>query len=120
MSRLRTLMLGLILAGGFAAPALAASGPATRLVECGPESCLFVSGRRGHAASPVSINGHEVAVEGGRKWRAQVPVETVREWSEPYARTITVSVAGVEREARLPIGLLGSVKNLAMLVVRVK
>lgn len=120
MPRLRTLMLGAVLAGAFVAPALAAPKLATRVVECGAESCLVVSGRRDHSASQVSINGHEVAVEGARKWRARVPVETVRQWSAPYARAITVSVAGAEKQARLPIGLLGHAQELAMLVVRVK
>lgn len=120
MPRFRMLALGAVLAGAVAAPAMAAPKLATRVVECGAESCLIVSGRREHLASQVSINGHQVAVQGTRKWRARVPVETVRQWSAPYARTITVSVAGAEKEARLPIGLLGRAEELAMLVVRVK
>jgi hypothetical protein len=125
MTRLRTFALGTLLAAGIAVPAMAAPSmtsmePSTRLVECGSASCLVVSGRRDHAAAPVRINGHAVAVAGARRWRASVPVETLRAWSAPYARTITVSVAGLSRDARLPIGLLGHTTDLAMLVVRVK
>ena len=122
MPRLRPFALGVALAGAaaVATPALAAPKLKTRVVECGAESCLVVSGRRDHAASPVSINGHLVAVSGGRKWRARVPVETVRTWSAPYARSITVSVAGTAEEARLPIGLLGHAEELAVLVVSAK
>lgn len=134
MPRLPTPALGALLAVIIAAPAMAAPTlistngisngtshrPSTRLVECGATSCLLVSGHREDAASPVSINGHAVAVEGARKWRARVPVETVRAWSAPYARTIAVSVAGASQDARLPIGLLGQVENLAMLVIRLK
>lgn len=120
MIRNTTLALVALLAAGLGTPALATSAPSARLVDCEAGSCLAVTGRRADAATPVSINGHAVQVRGARKWRAVVPVHTVREWSEPYARTITVSVAASEAEADLPIGLLGHVENLAMLVVRVK
>ncbi len=120
MMRKATHALALLLAAGLGAPAMAASVPSTRLVECDAGSCLAVTGQRDDSASPVSINGHAVAVRGARKWRAVVPVHTLRAWAEPYARTITVSVAADETEADLPIGLLGHVENLAMLVVRVK
>lgn len=122
----RAFALGAIVAAGLASPALAASEPSTRLVECKAGSCLLVMGRRASAASLVSINGHAVATEGARKWRARVPVDTLREWSAPFARTITVSVedaktrADTTAEADLPIGLLGHVENLAMLVVSAK
>ncbi|MFA7595201.1 MAG: hypothetical protein WCY92_02500 [Novosphingobium sp.] len=120
MPRPLTLALGAALACAFSVPAMAGTKPSTRLVECGAESCLLVTGRRSDPASAVSINGYAVPVEGGRRWRAVVPVETVREWSDPYARTITVMVDDNVKEALLPIGLLGHAHNLAMLVVRVK
>jgi hypothetical protein len=122
----RTLALAAIIATGLASPAMAASEPSTRVVSCRSGSCLLVVGRRDSAASAVSINGHAVAVEGGRSWRVSLPVETVRDWSVPLARTITVAVADVgsplatESEARLPIGLLGHAEDLAMLVISVK
>lgn len=107
-------------AATLASPALAAKAPTTRTVACGAESCVQVSGRRADRAAPVVINGQQVAVNGGRHWRVRLPVETVRAWSVPYARTIMVTVGGAEQEAALPIGLLGHAENLAMLVVSVK
>ncbi|MBB3861526.1 hypothetical protein GGQ88_002810 [Novosphingobium hassiacum] len=120
MIRNSAITLAALLAAGLCAPALAAPTPSTRLVHCDAGNCLVVTGRRADAAAPVSINGHAVQVRGTRKWRAVVPVQTVREWSEPYARTVTVSVAASDTEADLPIGLLGHAEKLAMLVVRVK
>ncbi len=120
MPSLLKVALGTALALVVSAPALASAKSSTRVVECGAESCLVVTGRREHAVSPVSINGNTVHVEGGRKWRAVVPVETVRQWSAPLARTITIEVDGAIRKARLPIGLLGHADSLAALVVRMK
>jgi len=120
MPRLLPFAVGALLASAFTVPAMAAEKSDTRLVECGSESCLLVSGQRHSAGSPVAINGYPVRVQGGRKWRAVVPVETVRAWSDPFARTITVAVDGAAKEASLPIGLLGHAEDLAMLVVRVK
>lgn len=101
-------------------PALAASAPSTRLISCGDESCLLISGRRSDAASAVSINGRAVAVEGTRKWRARVPMKTLREWTSPFARTVTVSVADASAEADLPIGLFAQIGDIAMLTITVK
>lgn len=122
--RAPTLTLAAIAAVGLAFPALAASEPSTRVVECGAGSCLQVSGHRDNSAASVTLNGHAVAVEGARNWRVSVPVQTVREWSEPRARTITVAVADTaartEAEADLPIGLLGHSENLAVLYISAK
>lgn len=107
----------------FALPA-AAGEIATRVVGCAEGNCLLITGRRADVASAVSINGRAVAVEGARKWRVRIPVETLRGWSAPLARTITVSVEDngnrAESEARLPIGLLGQAEDLAFLVVSMK
>jgi len=95
-------------------------------VACEAGSCLLVTGHRANAASAVSINGRTVPADGARKWRVRVPVDTVREWSAPFARTITISVVDAETrtdataEVDLPIGLLGQVENLALLVVSAK
>lgn len=121
---LRTLVLGSLAPAAFAAAPAAASEIATRVVGCAEGSCLLVTGHRASAKAAVSINGRAVNTQGSRKWRARVPVETLREWSAPLARTITVSVMdrGIQRdsEARLPIGLLGHAEDLAFLVVSVK
>jgi hypothetical protein len=67
-----------------------------------------------------------VQVDGSRRWRVRLPVETVRQWSALYARTIQVTMldpkSGSENTtmARLPIGLLGHVTDLAMLEVSVR
>jgi len=113
------LALALALTVAVASPAMAASAPKTRLVDCGAQSCLVISGQRDDSSSKVSINGREVSAQGGRRWHVKVPVDTVRAWSAPYARTITISVAGASNEAKLPIGMMGHA-NLAMLVIRVK
>jgi hypothetical protein len=105
---------------------MAASEPSTKLVRCGDDSCLQISGRRSDPATIVRINGHVVPVEGEHGWRVHLPVETIRQWSVPYARTIEVSLHEPEardetiRSVDLPIGLLGGVTELASLVVRVR
>ncbi|WP_235037662.1 MULTISPECIES: hypothetical protein [unclassified Novosphingobium] len=107
----------------FAPGAMATPDADTKLVACGEASCLLVSGRRDDAASDVSINGHPVAVEGQRAWRVSLPVETIREWSLPRARTIDVTLmdprTGDQTTSRagLPIGLLGHVTDFAALVI---
>jgi hypothetical protein len=90
-----------------------------RLVDCEAGSCLLVSGDRADAGSAIRINGHEVAARGVRKWRVSVPVDTLRAWSAPFARTITVSIAETHTQTNLPIGLLGH-DDLASLTVSVK
>ena len=105
---------------------MAASEPTTRLIRCGEQSCLQINGRRGDPAATVSINGHDVPVEGEHSWRVRLPVEVVRQWSTPYARTIEVSLHDPETQREtiasvdLPIGLLGGVTELASLVISVR
>lgn len=124
--RALTTTLAAIIVASLASPAMAASEPSTRVVACRSGSCLLVSGHRDNAASAVSINGHVVPVEGKRDWRVRLPVETVREWSLPMARTIAIAFIDAETrvetaaDADLPIGLLGHAENLAWLVVSAK
>lgn len=105
-----------------ASTANAAPEPKTRLVSCGSESCLLVTGRRNAADSLVSINNRLVTVEGRRAWHVRMPLAAVRELTSPYARSIEVTVAQADgheewsEDASLPIGLLGH-RNLATLVV---
>lgn len=105
-----------------ASTANAAPEPKTRLVSCGSESCLLVTGRRKAANSLVSINNRLVTVEGRRTWHVRMPLAAVRELTSPYARSIEVTVAQANgheewsEDASLPIGLLGH-RNLATLVV---
>lgn len=122
----RILTLAALVAVTFASPALAATEPSARLVSCSSGSCLLVSGRRENPAATVLINGHAVQVQGNLKWRARLPVETVRAWSKPLARTIDVSVLDIEGQSKtaeevdLPIGLLGPTTDLAFLVISLK
>ncbi|QOT74045.1 hypothetical protein H5V43_18090 [Sphingobium fuliginis] len=120
MPRPGTFVFCMAMAAGFVQPAAAASSPRTRLVEFRSENCLLISGSRDNAASKVSVNGHIVPAEGRHNWRVRLPVSTVRSWSAPMARTVTVAVEGLSHEADLPIGLLGHADDLAMLVVRAK
>jgi hypothetical protein len=106
-----------------ATPAAATDGPTTRLVSCGTQSCLLVSGHRDRAGDEVQINGHPIVVEGERNWRVRLPIATVRDWSVPFARKIQVSSGRPMTQddtthfAKLPIGLLGHVPDLASLVI---
>ena len=117
-------VVGLALAGMSAAPARAADEPSTRLVKCGAQSCLQVSGHRANPASAVRINGRLVHVEGENGWKTRLPLETLREWTAPQARTIKVSLhdtadrASSVEHVDLPIGLLGNSANLGSLEVR--
>jgi len=95
-------------------------GAKTRLQRCGKDTCLLVTGRRSDASAPILIAGHDVAVEGKRRWRVALPLDTVRNWSAPFARSISVQIAGADdtaMKARLPTGLLGHVVDLAFLDV---
>ena len=119
MLRLKTLAVFAVLSTALATPAAAANKPSTRLVKCGSESCLHVSGQRADKTSAVLINGREISAKGKQRWHVRLPVETVRAWSAPYARAIAVSVAGSTQDVKLPIGMMGH-GDLAMLVVRAK
>lgn len=106
------------------APTEVCAAPRAKLVSDAPVDRLQVSGTRPSTDDAVLINGHQVAVEGGRHWRVRLPLETLRRWSRPGARTIHVTVATpagdrtVEHETDLPVGLLGGRIDLAALVVR--
>ncbi|HQS68794.1 MAG: hypothetical protein B7Y36_18030 [Novosphingobium sp. 28-62-57] len=94
--------------------------PRTKLERCGEQTCLRVTGHRADSAASVLIAQHEVAVTGGKSWRVSLPLQTVRAWSAPAARTIAVEVAGNDRrqmEAELPIGVFGNSAKLAFLSV---
>ncbi len=117
------LALGMAIVIGLATPATASTKADTRLVKCHSDSCLLISGHRDNAAAAVHINGHPVSVEGRHNWQVRLPIETVRAWSEPFARTIEVAMLDSETsnklttQANLPIGLLCRITNLASLVI---
>lgn len=126
LSRRAAALTGAILSTALASPAMAASEPTTKVVECGAQSCLLVSGRRDDPALLVSINGQVVDVEGGQNWRVRLPVETVRQLSAPNARTIEVGLLTSQAQMAssasvdLPIGLLSNLTDLAVLEVRAR
>lgn len=100
-----------------------AQSATVKLVKCGAGDCLLVRGYRNSNEAMVRVNDRVVEAKGGRSWRVRLPVETVRDWSAPFARTLSISVTGpagsVERTeaVRLPVGLLGQSLELASLVV---
>lgn len=99
---------------------MAAVQPNTRLVSCGELDCLQVSGYRADPQDQVLVNGHPVEVEGRKAWKAVLPLDTVRAWSRPLARSIDVNIgteASPAMRAPLPIGLLGYSRDIAFLVV---
>lgn len=123
LSRKIAIALASMLAACIASPVLAAGTPSTRLVSCGADSCLLVTGSRESRAAAVRINGHPVEVQGERSWRVRLPVSTLRNWAAPFARQIEVSLqdpasqTDTVHHAQLPIGLLGHAPDLASLVI---
>jgi hypothetical protein len=119
-------LAGAITAASLASPATAMPETSTRVVRCGGQSCLRIAGHRDDPASIVRINVHAVPVEGKRSWKVDLPVEVVREWSLPNARTIDVSLGDLEmkRESAdsvdLPIGLFANATVLATLAINVR
>jgi hypothetical protein len=120
-SRLFSLILALAMA---AMPRSAIAAPEARLVHCGSDTCLRISGHRPHAAVIVRIAGHDLAVEGERSWRATVPLATARAWAgvsgDALVLTLADSRAGTESRTVVsaPPGALGKRIELASLVVR--
>lgn len=106
-----------------AQPAWAGSGNKARLVSCDQSDCLLVSGSRADPGMLVRVNGHPVEAKGGRDWKVLLPVQDVRAWSLPGAREITVTTTQpgtndpVTNQVDLPIGMLGSITELAYLVI---
>ncbi|WP_083836040.1 hypothetical protein [Sphingomonas elodea] len=116
-----------LLAALIAAPvAHAGTQPSARLVRCGAEQCLLVKGARSSAAATVTINDRVVPASGRRGWKVRVSLATLRGWTSPFARTLSVAVVNPigqveQREpVRLPVGLLGHNTKLAALVVRAR
>ena len=105
------------------APAQAGQQMRARLVYCGADSCLRLSGYRARATMIVRIGGRDLAVEGDRAWQATIPLDVARAW--PIARNYALRVvlvdpdAGTERveTVMLPPGSLGSRTEIASLTI---
>lgn len=119
-SRLALLLLAAAGTFGMAGGAMARPVATTRLVACGGQACLLIKGERPAPDAAVAINGHGVAVQGGRSWQLRLPLATLRAWSEPFAREVMIATAGKEQAASLPIGLLGHTTDLAALDIRLR
>lgn len=115
------LVLGLAMT---ATPGSVTAAPRARLVHCGDETCLRISGRRSHSAVIVQIAGHDLAVEGEHAWRTTVPLRTARGWvnrsGDMLMLTLADTQAGTERidAVALPPGALGKRVELATLVIQ--
>jgi hypothetical protein len=114
---------GVLLSLAAAALSSEAQSATAKLVKCGAADCLLVRGHRNSGEAIVRVNDRAVEASGGRSWTVRLPVATVRDWSAPFARTLSVSVvdpagSSARTEAvRLPVGLLGHDLELASLVV---
>ncbi|TPG21819.1 hypothetical protein EAH87_05145 [Sphingomonas koreensis] len=108
----------------FDTPAKAAPETAARLVHCGTDTCLRLDGHRLSAATEVWIDGHELAVSGGRKWHAIVPLSAARGWAVGSGYCVRISLIDpitarqTSSMAALPPGALGPPLELASFVVR--
>lgn len=115
--------LGSVCALTMIAPAQAERQTRARLVSCGENSCLRLSGYRARADMVVRIGEHDLAVEGDRAWQATVPLNVARAW--PIARNYALRVTlvdpdeGAERgeTVMLPPGSLGSRTEIASLII---
>ena len=108
------------------APALAESTPQARLVHCGGDTCLRLSGHRPQATVTIAIAGHALAVAGGRNWHATVPLAIARAWGTPAGDVLTLALGDTRADSErlesvaLPPGALGRRVELATLVVRAR
>lgn len=106
-----------------AVPVTVMAAPLARLVHCGGETCLRISGHRAHSAVAVRIAGRDLAVKGDRSWSATVPLRTARDWANRSGDILRLTLAdantGIENEdtVSLPPGALGKRIELATLVI---
>jgi len=106
-----------------ALPGSARADPQARLVRCGNETCLRISGHRPSAGIIVRIAGRELPIEGNRSWRTTVPLAIARGWSNVSGEALTLSLtdprSGTEQvdSVALPPGALGRRIELATLIV---
>lgn len=119
--------LGLLAAAavlpGSASAADTSVAASTRLHRCGNQTCLLIQGRRTDPAAPILVEQHEVTAVGGRHWRVSLPLQTVRGWAQPSARSIAIDIAGEDgrsEQAALPIGVFARKTDLAFLTVSVR
>lgn len=107
-------------------PAAAERPASARLVHCGAETCLRLSGQRAGVAIAVRVDGRDLPVTGERSWQATVPLAEARAWrlTRGYAVRVTLvdRADGAERTVAVavPPGALGAHVELASLIVRAR
>ncbi len=122
-SAMARIFLGLVV---LCASAGVAAAPRARLVHCGADTCLRVTGRRAGPAVAVRIAGRTVPVQGGDAWRVTLPLSVARDGVDATGEVLTLTLAdrrtGSEevQSAILPPGALGGRVELASLVVRAR
>ncbi|MGK6321748.1 hypothetical protein ACMGDM_01540 [Sphingomonas sp. DT-51] len=111
---------------GTTAPARAERPISARLVHCGTETCLRLSGHRSGPAVAIRVDGRDLDVAGDRAWQATVTLAEARRWRivRGYALSVTLAdaAAGTERveHVAVPPGALGTRMELASLIVRAR
>jgi hypothetical protein len=120
-SRLSGSLLGIALT---MAPHGALAATQARLVHCGSDTCLRLSGHRPNPGVAIRVAGHDLPVEGGNAWHATLPIATARDWASASGATMLLTLAD-ERTGRdgsevvaLPPGALGRRIEIASLMVR--
>ena len=114
------LLSGLVLV---ALPGIAAAEPRARLVHCGSDTCLRLTGTRVHPAVQVRIAGRDIPVEGARSWQVTMPLAATRGLVDASGQTLTITLAdprtGTQQTqaAMLPPGALGRPVELASLTI---
>jgi hypothetical protein len=109
-----------------ALPAAAERPAGARLVHCGAETCLRLSGQRDGVGIAVQVDGRDLPVTGERSWQATVPLAEARTWrlTRGYAVPVTLvdRAGGAERTVAVavPPGALGARVELASLIVRAR
>jgi len=104
-------------------PASMALAAQARLVRCGAETCLRVTGNRSSSAVAVRIAGQDLAVEGNRAWRVTVLLPTARDWPGALDGTLRLTLVDIATRietaetAAVPPGALGRHVELATLIV---
>ncbi|WP_221234520.1 hypothetical protein [Sphingomonas aerophila] len=110
--------------GAPALPAQAGQPTAARLVACGADSCLRLSGHRSSPSVSVQVNGRDLPVEGERAWQVTVPLSTARTWAIAHGYSVILTLVDAQAgtghsvAVALPPGSLGTRLELASLIVR--
>ncbi len=116
----RFALAGACIAAAGATPAFATEA---RLVHCGTDTCLRLSGRRADPAVAIQVAERDLQVLGGRRWRIDVPLAAARLWQGVARDRLTITLADARTGSRrsetalLPPGALAGRIELAELVI---